>query len=211
MFSTLLVTLFAASSILASTDPFIKQCSSILSKEDLLTAEEKFKVDKALKESQCKACHTGPVNVYFHIIAASWLPYVFLYYSQFDSDTLIDSRMSILNESFAHTGLQWNLAGVDRAVNESWFNLVLNDNMTLSHEMKQQLKIGNESILNIYSIRSIFVQYSDGYSGYALGFTNFPWSYTDYPIDDGSVLNLNTFPGSTEREQTRQRTHHLIT
>ncbi|KAF8976991.1 hypothetical protein BDQ17DRAFT_1454227, partial [Cyathus striatus] len=53
--------------------------------------------------------HPGPLNVYFHVVAANetveggWIP-----------DRAIDAQMTVLNEDFASTGVQWVLAGVDR-------------------------------------------------------------------------------------------------
>ncbi|KAF9003565.1 metalloprotease [Cyathus striatus] len=187
MFSTLLPALFAtpASLFLLSDaqDPF-HRCGTFITQQHILAAEHQFQIDKALPTTPNREdCHYGPVNVYFHIVAANhtveggWL-----------SDTAINDQMSVLNEDFNSTGLQWTLAGVDRTINETWFRHVYPDT-ELEYEMKTQLRIGDVFDLNIFTV---------GFVGTGLlGVATFPAEYIDFPTLDGIVLRDSSFPGGT--------------
>ncbi|KAF9003567.1 hypothetical protein BDQ17DRAFT_1409013 [Cyathus striatus] len=178
MFSTLLPALFATSASLFllsdAQDPF-HGCGTFITQQDILAAEQQFQIDKALAASPNREdCHYGPVNVYFHIVAANhtveggWL-----------SDTAINDQMSVFNEDFNSTGLQWTLAGVDRTINETWFRHVYPDT-ELEYEMKTQLRVGDVFDLNIFTV---------GFVGTGL--------HINFPTLDGIVLLDLSFPGGT--------------
>ncbi|KAF8997968.1 hypothetical protein BDQ17DRAFT_1428658 [Cyathus striatus] len=156
-------------------------CGTSISQDDVLATEQQFQIDEALDTSPNHAeCHFGPVNIYFHIVAANdtvegWL-----------SDTAINDQMSVLNDCFNTTGLQWTLASVDRMINETWFRSVYSVNK-FNYEMKTQLQVGNVFDLNIFTIwfeTSFFV-----------GYATFPQNYTVSPTLDRIVIHHSNFPG----------------
>ncbi|KAF9009993.1 hypothetical protein BDQ17DRAFT_1421285 [Cyathus striatus] len=137
---------------------------------------------KSTKPSRRPLTHPGPLNVYFHVVAANetveggWIP-----------DRAIDAQMTVLNEDFASTGVQWVLAGVDRTVNASLFNYVASFN-EYEGEMKYKLRRGNMSDLNIYT-----VGFASPLSKGLLGYSTFPSSYASDPTNDGIVVLHSSF------------------
>ncbi|KAF3924117.1 Ulilysin [Dactylellina cionopaga] len=94
------------------------------------------------------------VDTYFHVIAADltekggWLP-----------DDKLNKQFEVLNTNYASTGIQFNLKGIIRSLNETWANFDMdkknNVNETLKYneielDMKKNLRKGGYDTLNIY-------------------------------------------------------------
>ncbi len=99
------------------------------------------------------------------------------------SDAMIMDQIDVLNKTYAPTGFQFELAGIDRTVNPSWYNISYYDSTTVA-AMKGALRKGDQRALNIYT-----ANIADG----ILGWSSFPSD--DEPILDGVVINKDTLPG----------------
>jgi len=110
------------------------------------------------------------------------------------SDTMIRDQIRVLNEAYngrtggANTGFGFELVGVDRTTNATWFTQAVID-LNVELQMKTALHRGGNGTLNIYTV--------DG--GPYLGFAYFPSIVTDptYAILDGVVLDWRSLPGGT--------------
>jgi Pregnancy-associated plasma protein-A len=110
------------------------------------------------------------------------------------SDGMIRDQIRVLNESYngrtggANTGFGFELAGVTRTTNATWFTQMVT-NLSVELEAKNALKRGGDGTLNIYTV--------DG--GPYLGFAYFPDIVTDptYRNLDGVVLDWRSLPGGT--------------
>ncbi|KIJ31613.1 hypothetical protein M422DRAFT_185668, partial [Sphaerobolus stellatus SS14] len=126
------------------------------------------------------------INVYFHVIAkdttiaGGYVP-----------DSRILAQMSVLNATFAGTGLTFALARTTRTINQTWFNNVFPENVYQT-EMKRSLRQGGAADLNIYTVGLPF-PLEGGFR--LLGYATFPFSYQSSPQDDGIVLNVDILPG----------------
>jgi hypothetical protein len=120
------------------------------------------------------------VNVYFHVIrrgtgtANGDIP-----------TSQINAQIAVLNDAFAPAGFGFNLVGVDRTTNASWFSMT--PGSSAESAAKAALRQGTAEDLNIYS--------TDG-GGY-LGWATFPSSYAGDPSDDGVVILFSSVPGGT--------------
>jgi hypothetical protein len=127
---------------------------------------------------------TKTIDVYFHIITSSTGEGAV-------SDKMIRDQMTVLNDSYsgrtggAATPFRFELAGVDSAVNDSWFSA--GPGSAAEAEMKSALRVGGPDVLNFYT--------TDG-GGY-LGWATFPFWYEANPTDDGIVCWFNSLPGGT--------------
>ena len=110
------------------------------------------------------------------------------------SDTMIREQIRVMNDSFngrtggVNTGFGFNLAGITRTTNATWFTQLVTD-LSVELEAKTALRRGDGGTLNIYTV--------DG--GPYLGFAYFPSILTnpDYAILDGVVLDWRSLPGGT--------------
>jgi hypothetical protein len=110
------------------------------------------------------------------------------------SDTMIRDQMRVLDESYngrtggANTGFGFELAGVTRTTNATWFTQLVT-NLDVELEAKRALKRGGPETLNIYTV--------DG--GPYLGFAYFPSITTNatYSVLDGVVLDWRSLPGGS--------------
>jgi hypothetical protein len=108
------------------------------------------------------------------------------------SDAMIADQMQVLNESYAGltggavTKFQFELAGVTRTANNSWF--AAGYGTTAETAMKNALHKGNAATLNFYTN-----QPSTG----ELGWATFPSSYSSQPLKDGVVCDWRTLPGGS--------------
>jgi hypothetical protein len=121
----------------------------------------------------------GVIRVWFHVLAqdtsvgGGWIP-----------DSWIASQIQVLNAAYASTGWSFVLAGTDRTVNGSWFNMqYMGDSAP-----KSALRRGTAQDLNVYTANP-----SGGY----LGWATFPWGYASNPSYDGVVLHYQTLPGGS--------------
>ena len=103
----------------------------------------------------------------------------------------IDAQIAVMNNSYSgatggfNTSFRFVLAGVTRTTNTTWFNAC--PNSSAESQMKNALRVGNATTLNIYSA---------GACGY-LGWATFPWSYAGNPKNDGMVILYSSVPGGT--------------
>ena len=63
--------------------------------------------------------------------------------------------------------------------------------------MKKQLRQGDASALNIYTVSFGSTEDNDGI---LLGYSTFPVNYTNNPTDDGVVIRHNVLPGESGAE-----------
>jgi len=110
------------------------------------------------------------------------------------SDAMIRDQIRVLNESYngrtggSNTGFGFELAGVTRTVNATWFSQMVFD-LNVELEAKTALRRGGNGTLNIYTV--------DG--GPYLGWAYFPDIVTDaaYANLDGVVVDWRSLPGGT--------------
>lgn len=109
-------------------------------------------------------------------------------------EDMIRQQIKVLDDSFsgatggAGTGLGFQLAGITRTTNATWFDSMAID-FEVELEAKRALHRGGPETLNIYTV--------DG--GPYLGFAYYPsvLSSPDFAILDGLVLDWRTLPGGT--------------
>jgi hypothetical protein len=110
------------------------------------------------------------------------------------SEEMIRAQIRVLDDSFsggtggAGTGFGFQLAGVTRTTNQTWFESMAT-NFEVELEAKRSLRRGGPDTLNIYTI--------DG--GPYLGFAYYPSVLTSatYAVLDGVVLDWRSLPGGT--------------
>jgi len=64
---------------------------------------------------------------------------------------LIDRQISVLNQDFSGTGIQFQLADLDRTINPDWFDNAEPDTQQQT-AMKNALRQGGAADLNLYSV-----------------------------------------------------------
>jgi hypothetical protein len=109
-------------------------------------------------------------------------------------EDMIRAQIRVLDDSYsgrtggAGSGIDFQLAGVTRTTNATWFTKAGVD-FEVELEAKRALKRGGPETLNIYTV--------DG--GPNLGFAYFPDITTDptYSVLDGVVLDWRSLPGGT--------------
>lgn len=123
----------------------------------------------------------GMINVYYHVIrkgtgiANGDVP-----------DSQIAAQMKVLNDAFSRTGWSFNLVSTTRTTNTRWYDL--RQGSRNEREMKNALRVGGASALNIYSANL---------QGGLLGWATFPSSYAGNPKMDGVVILYSSVPGGT--------------
>ena len=100
------------------------------------------------------------------------------------TDGMVVDQVAVLNGAFAGTGWQFELAGVDRTTNATWYNGC--SGSATEAAMKATLRQGTADDLNIYTCNP-----GNG----LLGWATFPNSYTSAPWNDGVVILHTTVPG----------------
>lgn len=151
--------------------------------------EEVEQMEQQVARARTKTRAVVTIPVWFHIIdegsgfANGEVP-----------DDMIRAQMRVLADSFsgrtggAGSGFGFELAGVTRTTNATWFKSMAID-FELEMHVKQVLRRGGPDTLNIYTV--------DG--GPNLGFAYYPTVLTSptYAILDGVVLDWRTLPGGT--------------
>ena len=123
----------------------------------------------------------GQIEVYYHVIRRG------TGISNGDvPDSQIASQMSVLNNAYDGTGWSFVLKGTTRTTNSRWYDL--RSGSKNEKDMKNALRVGGASTLNIYSANL---------QGGLLGWATFPSSYTGSPKMDGVVLLYSSVPGGT--------------
>ncbi|KAG9121280.1 hypothetical protein FRC07_002813 [Ceratobasidium sp. 392] len=162
-------------------------CGTELSDDAIAAAEANFAAHKVSSKRDVCASAPAVIPVYWHIIQSG---------NSLEQgnvpDQSISSMMNILNADYARTGLSFTLACTDRSINSSWFNITTGS--AAETQMKSTLRIGDESVLNIYTVGSIHSKNNP--KNRLAGFATFPQSYQSRPKHDGVVIvRTATQPG----------------
>lgn len=123
----------------------------------------------------------GTIDVYLHVINRG------TGLSNGDvPDSQIADQIAVLNSAFGPHGWTFNLAGIDRTTNATWYTM----GMASSEEAqaKAALRRGGVRALNIYTANP---------GGGTLGWASLPWDYASDPLDDGVVVLYSALPGGT--------------
>jgi hypothetical protein len=159
---------------------------------DVTPAEAK-KIEKSLV--QVSVVTGGVVNVYFHVInEGTGIENGDVPLSQ------ITDQLTVLNSAFVSTGWSFSLADIDRTTNTMWFTM--SPGSTTEAQAKAALRRGSADDLNIYTANV---------GGGLLGFTTWPWDYSQSPVLDGVVLLFSTLPGGTAQPYNQGHTAtHMV-
>ncbi len=98
----------------------------------------------------------------------------------------IDDQIAVLNAAYSSTPFVFQLAGVDRTTNKTWFKM--SPGSKAEKAAKTALRKGGPETLNLYSA-------NPGLG--LLGWATFPSSYAGAPTDDGVVVKFSSVPGGT--------------
>jgi hypothetical protein len=121
------------------------------------------------------------VPVWFHVITDGATGAV--------SRDTIAAQMKANKAAFAgafdgtNTGFRFELAGVDRVNNATWFNA--GPGTKAERDMKKALRVGGADTLNVYTTSG---------AGF-LGWAYFPSTYQKRPFLDGVVIDYRSMPG----------------
>ncbi|KAG6833579.1 hypothetical protein H0H93_013147, partial [Arthromyces matolae] len=165
-------------------------CGSVLSQETFAAMEKHFQENKVDSASAADNRAIN-INVYFHVISEDStadggnIP--------FKRDSQIHSQIDVLNKDYAALGVNWTLAGIDRTVNEDWYNHA-DPESSQQTAMKTALRKGGAGDLNVYTAGHI----TDNSNGeHLLGYSTFPIEYAGNPQDDGVVVLGRSLPGGS--------------
>ncbi len=143
------------------------------------TDKEKAMVTEALSTLSAESIDTESIIVietYFHVIHDGEMGYL--------SDEEVKSQVSVLNERYADYSFAFELKGIDRTDNATWFMVTDFDFV----EIRSSLHQGGRSTLNIYSVDTPFM--SD------IGFASYPWEYVNSEAFlDYVLIDYGTLPG----------------
>ena len=151
--------------------------------------EEVEQMEQQVARARTRTKATVTIPVWFHVIDQG---------SGFANgdvpDAMIRAQLRVLEDSFsgrtggAGSGFGFELAGVTRTTNPTWFKSMA-VNFELEMHIKGTLRRGGPETLNIYTV--------DG--GPNLGFAYYPSVLTSptYAILDGVVLDWRSLPGGT--------------
>jgi hypothetical protein len=140
--------------------------------------------------SQIRKSGSIDVNVYFHVVnkgkgiengdvPSKWL------HDQIDVLNAAYAGVDpSATSSSANTPFRFQLAGVDRTTNATWFNSGIDSQE--EREMKTALHIGGADTLNFYVNNA---------GGVYLGWATFPFWYAGDPLQDGVVVLYSSLPG----------------
>jgi hypothetical protein len=98
------------------------------------------------------------------------------------SDATLANQLKVLNQSYARSGVVFQLAETRRTNNSTWFH----DPEGSEKAMKTALRVGNAQDLNFYTA---------DLGSSLLGWATFPNSYRSQPKMDGVVVHYQSLPG----------------
>ncbi|KAF8900454.1 hypothetical protein CPB84DRAFT_1680462 [Gymnopilus junonius] len=157
----------------------IRPCGTTITPSQLLENERHFMAHRIMGSRIA----TEPFDVYFHVVYKSEnIP------GGFVPDDQIHQQILVLNQSYASTGLSFNLKEITRTSNTEWFSKASPYNAAPS--MKTALRKGGSADLNVYS-----VGFEDDKVDGSLGYSTFPADYQKSPGDDGILLLYSSLPG----------------
>jgi len=158
-------------------------CGSHITAARKAAFERKFQAQRLPAESENA---TATVDVYFHVIYANET-----IQGGYVPDSQIEAQVKVLNKDYNSTGVSWNLVNISRVQSEDWFLRVAADTPQEAG-MKQLLRQGNSSTLNVYT-----VGLAEGGGKGLLGYSTFPMDFESKPLNDGVVILYSTLPGSS--------------
>ena len=151
--------------------------------------EEVEQIEQQIARSRARTKGSITIPVWFHVIDRG---------TGFSNgevpEAMIREQLRVLQDSYAGrtggagSGFGFELAGVTRTTNATWFQSMATD-FELELEIKQRLRRGGPETLNVYTV--------DG--GPYLGFAYFPSVLLspEYAALDGVVVDWRSLPGGT--------------
>ncbi len=118
------------------------------------------------------------VEVWFHVITSGTLGNL--------TSQQINAQMAVMNGAYSGTGFSFDLAGVTRTNNATWY---ASRSGGAEHAMKQALRVADDGVMNVYTTSG----------GAYLG-----WAYLPEITDtaqaylDGIVMDWRTVPGASD-------------
>ncbi|KAK0201951.1 metalloprotease [Desarmillaria ectypa] len=170
----------------------ISRCGTFISDERILATETHFRNNKVLKTQNAS---DASIDVHFHVIysnqteAGGYVP-----------DTQLSDQIDVLNAAYANSGLSFTLVNTSYINNTDWFSNV-GPNVSSQTDMKQQLRQGNTTTLNVYT-----VGFESGSGEGLLGYSTFPSDYESAPEDDGVVIRFSSLPGGSTQNYNQGQT-----
>jgi hypothetical protein len=162
-----------------STGEFRRGCAT-----EEPTEEAKAAVAEDLERSgrlRAAGITGGTIGVYVHVINRGTST------SQGNVPTQqVYDQIDVLNSAYAGTGWQFELLGLDRTTNSTWYTM--QPGTSAERQAKAALRKGTGEDLNIYLA-------SPG--GGLLGWATFPYNVGSSPTQDGVVLLSGTLPGGS--------------
>lgn len=122
------------------------------------------------------------------------------------TEDLVEGWIAAVNEHYNSTGITFALDSLDATENVTWFIGADPVARKVQDEMKASLRVGNASVLNIYS-----VGFGSRTTKELLGYSTYPWVYENSTIDDGVVILFSSLPGGTKEnfDEGKTLTHEI--
>lgn len=143
--------------------------------------ERQWQAEREAAGATGPAATGGVIPVYWHVIrrgsgvANGDIP-----------DSQIDAQMRVLADAYANSGFSFQLVGVTRTTDESWFTMSYGS--SAEAQAKAALRQGGADAINIYSVQP---------GDELLGWATFPSDYAGNPVNDGVVILFSSVPGGT--------------
>ena len=162
------------------TEPDWKRGCAVVDPSDAEKATIESQMAVFAKDGVIGSAATGgTINVYFHVInKGTGIANGDVPLSQ------INDQIAVLNAAYAGSGFSFNLVGVTRTTNASWYTM--GSGSAAEAQAKAALRQGGSADLNIYSANL---------GGGLLGWATFPSSYAGNPKNDGVVILAGSVPG----------------
>ncbi|TFK26750.1 hypothetical protein FA15DRAFT_667030 [Coprinopsis marcescibilis] len=162
--------------------------------------EEQFRTLAQSKgvTSQVRLLRSQPfvVPLYYHVVYESET-----FAGGYLTDTQIHAAVSLLNEGFSTSGMEFRLDGIQRHHNPTWFRLSEPNSDGWPHEwqMKTQTKIGGMDTLNVWT---------NGMN-LAAGYARYPWDNLNGAVD-GVVMKYDVIPGNGNQIRSGKSLTHEV-
>jgi len=184
----LLMAATAATAFAAVSDDqeFSRRCMTVIpdaiQRAKIADSLHSFLADRAKRgEPTSRAAGTVTVPVWVHVInKGSGIANGDVPQSQ------IDDQIDVLNAAYAGTPFKYELAGVTRTTNATWYTM--SPGSTAESQAKSALREGGAETLNLYTANP---------GGGLLGWATFPSDYARNPSDDGVVILYTSVPGGS--------------
>ena len=100
------------------------------------------------------------------------------------TDAQIARQIAVMNRAYHDAGFRFELASVDRTVNDKWFNVVVGTGG--ERKIKQALAIDPTHTLNIYTAALL---------NKILGWAYYPWAFEETSWEHAVFLHYKSLPG----------------